>query len=395
MELPTTQATRNRIEPPLIHVGNGEEMTRETQNEGALLVNLLAVLFRWRWMIVAAVVAGAAVFAGIGMLMPAKYEYRAIMEVGRLYELPFEGRSEAEALVHVFATAPRGFDPGRGIRYIESPEEVAGTIQSIAYQLYRADPAPDGVDPGLRVDLKLDRQFSSRPVNNWRRNETALVDAKLTSKGPAVGAAEFLRDVGEQLVEEHGTVVERHLSMLRDAASRHEMRLSRHADSLRAIERALARLEEEKNGIPERIAKYSQHLSELESARQIATGTEPFQLVVLTDRIRGVESEMNRLRERLVFDLPEKESALYQHLADLMDQSTAIQAKLDSIELARESTTETRIVTLPVEEGTTLPRPITLYAILGALFFGFTCLFIVFVVEFWRANRQAIAGHVD
>ncbi|KAA3631262.1 MAG: hypothetical protein DWQ08_05070 [Proteobacteria bacterium] len=370
---------------------NKIQMIEDTRENTIYLTDVLAVIYRRRRLIIVGTVVGALLMAAIGYLKPQRHEYRAVIEIGRLYDLPFEGQSGVDKMLHVMSLPFETSTQRKPFRPIEDPYDAVEKLQAFAYEEYQRRFDETGKHPPISIE----DDFQSRVIDNWRRDETFLVDAKLTTRGPMKDGAGFVGVVADKLVDSHAKLAEVHDTHLRAAVGRFEKRRARQENLIESLERSIESLGLERRQIASRIADIRDALDLLsDSAPEVDEDSADASLRTLfyAGMVDAKQTNLDRLQRRLSTRIPERESQLQLALDDAESSMGDIRATLDRLETATTRSSMSRIVRSPAEAGRTLESNLPLYVILGALAGFFLTLFAAFVMEFWKANRMTITG---
>ncbi|MFC1666044.1 Wzz/FepE/Etk N-terminal domain-containing protein [Pseudomonadota bacterium] len=109
--------------------------TPQTQSDQVHLADFAAVIYRRRWLIVGGTLLGILLALTGRLLAPQKYEYRSIIEIGRLHNQHVEDLSEIGWTLRLLVEREGLLDIHRRYSFIERSELVATSLRLIGFSV--------------------------------------------------------------------------------------------------------------------------------------------------------------------------------------------------------------------------------------------------------------------
>jgi len=408
------------------------------------LADLVGVLVRRKWLIIAGTLLFMAAAIGAAFLMPAKYEATSLFEIGQLY------------------TEENGY------RKIEASGAVKNRIhslgQAVGWELIQEKKDQGNPDEILGFSLKEDFSVEIAEEENV---VTATVEAPSDSK-----ALIFLNRVEHRLIKNHNRIFSQEKMQIQTSIKRLEIQnqnidiqiqelktrvseikrdyaakigekknqikqLTNKIDDLNArksyLKGRIQLLEEEKKELQSRIDKveksYNQFLNYKMDANTQASESAAIGLMLFNSELQQMRKYRDQLRQRLLFGIPGQisdldtdlkelqsslqnrkaelslEKKLLEHLEPEMKDKIAkvewqIQEKknqqaenrqeIKSLKSKIDNMISTRVVLEPVYSEDPVSPNTKLLGALGLVLGLFVFVFGAFLMEFWESNREKI-----
>jgi len=393
------------------------------------LADLVAVLFRNRYLIILLTLLTGLAGLGYSFLQTEKYEVSTFLEIG---QSPNNG----------------------GYQNIQSPEAVKNRLQSVAQSLAR-DFSGNGPDGQLQFSPENSLQIEAPENGNILR---------LRLEAPKGSAAlPFLEELNRSLIQSHNRIfmrktdrienqveqkrlsLERIDSKIGDTKRRFEVkkiqqrnkitRIQGQIDNLQTrkatLSEQLSLLEEERSDLEKRVSETQARYEKLSQSKSAADATasndSAISLMLFSNEILRIQRHLEDLRNRYLFKIPEQRAQLQANLKELgtkienqkanlreaktqlnqldAERETAIanlrsdkeakRLQIDALNNQRENMIVTKVTGPPeFSEGKTAPNTklnVALALVLG----GFLSVFLAFLREFWRTNRKQIVQDTE
>lgn len=366
-------------------------MNASTQEERIHLVDIAAVVYRRRWLIAGGTLVGVGLVMLLALFTPAKSEFRAVAEIGRLVDKPQAAETDVDKILRLVAHMTRGSRRPEGYSYVEDPKEASERLIAFAYSVYQSR----YVDEGIEAPFSIDKDFRSRMIVSSAGDNTFLVEASLTAPAEFDDAAEFVREVIAGLIAFHDEVVAGYRGEMEAEVARLRDRLRRENERKESVERRLAALAEERNRLATLASELERRIREASAIEAEGLSEAPadrLAQVLLADELQRQRSTLDEIQVRLASGIPDRASELRLDIDRIETESERIEGMLQGMARAIESSAPTRLIASPREGGKPIETPYGLYAVLGALMGGFLALFTAFLLEFWSGNRSQITS---
>ncbi len=364
-------------------------MNTSTREEEIHLADIAAVVYRRRWLIAAGTVAGIAFVVMLALLTPAKSQFRAVAEIGRLADKPRAAETDVDKILRLVAHMTRSSRRPDGYRYVEDPEEASERLIGYAYSVYQSRYDDQDIEPPFSVD----KNFHSRMIVSSAGENTFLVEARLTAPTAFEDASVFVREVVEQLIAAHDEVVTAYEKELESDADRLRAQLVRANERMASLQRRLDGLAGERRQLQVLAEDLERRIREAEAAGnepRAEGGVDRFEEFVFENELQRLRSMLDDVRVRLASGIPDRTGELQLEIDRTKTERERIESALEGLARAIDATEPTHLVAKPREGGRPVRVPYILYAVLGALMGGFLALFAAFVLEFWAGNRARI-----
>lgn len=365
-------------------------MSRKNKNgveNEIYLADIVAVIYRRRWMILGGAVIGLLLALVAGLLETPKYEYSARIEIGRLYSVQKEADGNLGRALALLQQQNGPATEKYGFRYVEWPESVVDHLRATAFKVYDQMFVNKGRQPGFSVQRDFKSSFEHV---NRELEDTTIVEADLKAPKDA-RAVEFLNATMQALIDEHEQIMKAHIGRLERDVQRMRTRLETLADNQNGLQRRLAGLEQEKALLEGQIDKSMERLTKLQdmAAKDI---NDPMYLVLVNSEINETRGSINGLRGRLLSDIPEARHKLQLELGHVRDETARVEDQIESAQSAKTISIETRVVSSATSSEDRIAPIYSLYGVLGLLAGLFLALFVTLMLEFWRHNKTRITG---
>lgn len=321
------------------------------------LADLAAVLYRRRWLIVGGTALVFLLALLVTFLIPTKFEYRTIMEMGQ-----FQREGE--------------------YKLVESPKASAERLKVAARKVVHSWES-QGKEPGFSVK----NNFSADPSEEGGIVEVAL-EASRDSKGK-----NFLNEVVGDLMADHSRIMAVERQKFEQEIQSLKGKLDQLQEKSASYERRLKLLEKERSFLKEQVERATARMDELLATKSQANlngGSEPVALMLFSSEIQRVRSYVDELRTRLMAEIPQKQEELRVNLENTRAQITETKAELKSQNIALNNMIQTRPIMAPNRSDNPVSPNLKLNLALGLVLGAFLSVFLAFLVEFWANNRKRI-----
>lgn len=426
-----TKESRNAVEP-------------DYYEDEISLVDLIGVLFRRKWIIIAGTLLLAVLAGGYAFIQTPKYTASSMLEIGQLSN-PDEG----------------------GYEKIETSEAIKNRLQSL------------GQTVGRQLQQELDTEDSEEKLGFSIKNDFRI---ELPEQGNIVNleieapqsshALGFLENLGGKLIKQHNRIFTQEKTSIQNQIQRlniqnqnidtdikdlknqikeikrnYESKTGQKQNTIARITNTIDDLEEQKNFLQERIGlleeerkdlkervdlaekRYSDFLNHKMEANDRAGQSAAIGLMLFTSELQQMRRYRDQMRDRLLFNIPEQISKLNTDLKELnsnihnrkeelelenkllsqlepeMEDRIAkvqgqIQAKknkqeenrlnINGLEVKLDNMIATQVLLEPVYSEEPVSPNIKLNAALGIVLGFFLSVFGAFLVEFWENNKELI-----
>ena len=323
------------------------------------LADLVGVLYQQGWLIVGVIIAVLLLGVALSLIMPKKFEYRSLLEVGQ-YQRASDGKYQ----------------------FVEPPKAVAGRIDAIAQTIYqkweeRAQPE--------------DLNFSLNPLQVNSAETGGVLEVKLeASKNAEV--KDFFREVSSKLIQDHDRIFDVEEQKIQENVQRLEATIKQLRQEKKSYQKRTTFLSQEEDFLKKQVQESSTRLDKLIATKadaNIASSEEPVGLLLFSSEIQRVRRYIDKLRNRLLW-IPTKREKLQVDLQKTSAQITTKQAELESQNSALQSINRTQVLLDPTISNNPTSPNLKLNLALSLVLGLFLAVFAAFVYEFWSNNRNRI-----
>jgi LPS O-antigen subunit length determinant protein (WzzB/FepE family) len=321
------------------------------------LADLAGVLYRRRWLIIGGTVLVFLLALLVTFLIPAKYEFRTILEMGQ-----FQREGE--------------------YKLVESPKASAERLK-VAARKVAQNWESQGKEPGFSVK----NNFTAEPSE-----EGGIVELALEASGNAQGAA-FLNEVTGDLMADHSRILDVERQKFQQEIQSLQGSLEQLQGKTASYKRRLELLEKERAFLKEQVDQATARMDDLLASKSQASlngGQEPVALMLFSSEIQRVRSYIDELRTRLMADIPQMQEQLRVLREDTRAKITRTRAELKSQKIALNNMIQTRPIMAPNRSENPVSPNLKLNLALGLVLGAFLSVFLAFLVEFWANNRKRI-----
>ncbi|MFC1664999.1 hypothetical protein ACFL17_05135 [Pseudomonadota bacterium] len=364
--------------------------TTQTQSDQVHLADFAAAIYRRRWLIVGGTLLGILLALGGRLLVPQKYQYRSVIEIGRLHNQFEEDLSQVGWTLRLLVKQEGLLDLHRSYTFIERSEQIAASLRLIGFSVFERLFNQGDIEPSF----SLEKDFYVKLVRGGGGGPTDLIEASLYA--PKGGeAVEFMRQITQELIAAHSQVVNAHKQQTDKIIAGLEEQLRRLVALKETLEPRFGLLTEEKKGVKTQVEAMERRLDELLEVKSQAITTisaDPLDTVPIDNALYQTRVYIDALRVRLGFDIPNKAHDLRLSMADAVSRIAGIEKNLLEAKAGLDKTVNSRVIVSPEEKAKSIPRWYSLYAILGALLGALLSLIVALAMEFWANNKSRITG---
>ena len=409
------------------------------------LVDLVGVLFRRKWLIIAGPLLLGILAAGYAFMQPEAYMASSMIEIGQLYNSGGEGYRKIESS-NAIKNRLSSLGQAVGLQLQQKLDEEESPGEKLGFSV-KQDFNISIPEQGTIVQLELEAPRSSHALDFFNGVERGLIEQhkrifdqeKTSVQNMIQGLLIKNRNIDTEIKELKNQIaeIERKYESKIGEKQNTISRLTNTIENLKAekesVRGRIQLLEEEKKDLRGRIdsvqERYTQFLNSKVQANNQADEPAAIGLMLFNSELQQMRKYRDHLRDRLLFQIPKQISQLSASLKklnsdisnhreelklekkklsqlepEMKDRIAEVQGRIqekknqqEENELAIEGTRveldnmiATRVLQEPVYSRNPVTPNVKMFLALGVVLGFFLSVFGAFLVEFWENNKDSL-----